>query len=259
MRGVDITTPQKKSVPLLDSSTFYLKADLKYFITLSINQRDIQSELDAYKVGPIRTIARVNFNYKILKLNFDLGMYTEVSFFANSVLLPAVVDNPLDGAKSLNKGSLFYYGFSLADNPKDVLVSTNMPAYKTSGFFDFFRQKTGQNNKQNYWVSLTHPNYLIYLELAPSEPMRQGGNIPSLYTEPVSGAAIRTRSIEANPLGTAPVNVAMALDLSAFKEGVHQVGIKIFVENKSDPKILDNLRNLDAWRAEATRLAIALP
>ena len=106
IRGADIIKHKRKHKLILHS-TFFISANVKYFLTFNINQKDIQSELDAYKKGAVRTIARVNFNYEFLKLNFDLGMYTEVSFFDNTIILPATIENPIEGEKSLNKGSLF--------------------------------------------------------------------------------------------------------------------------------------------------------
>lgn len=85
VNGVEMIKPGAASgpgnVPLIDSSTFYAKADLKYFLTLQVNHRSVNSRLEAFKTGPVRTIVRVTFLYQFLKLNFEVGMYTEVSFF----------------------------------------------------------------------------------------------------------------------------------------------------------------------------------
>ena len=68
----------------------------------------------------------VAFYYSFLRLNFEVGMYTEVSFFANSVVLPAVMYIPIDGSRFFNDGSGFYYGFALRDNPQDYQLETNL-------------------------------------------------------------------------------------------------------------------------------------
>ncbi|MEZ4743215.1 MAG: hypothetical protein R3B45_12350 [Bdellovibrionota bacterium] len=81
VRGVDLKKRDGSTKQIIKSSTFYMKADLKYFLTLEANHREIDSELEAYKSGPVRTIVRVSFSYSLMKLKFDLGMYTEVSFF----------------------------------------------------------------------------------------------------------------------------------------------------------------------------------
>ena len=39
------------------------------------------------------------FHYTFLKLNFEVGTYTEVQLLRTPVYLPAVLYNPLDGHK----------------------------------------------------------------------------------------------------------------------------------------------------------------
>lgn len=252
INDVFINRGNKKPFHLIDASTLFLRADLKYFLTLTINQENIESELEAYKDGPIRCIARVNFNYKILKLNFDLGMYTEVSFFSNSVILPALIDNPLDGQKILNEGSQFYYGFSFIDNPWTLKIDTNMPEYKKKTLLDFLKGK--KKVKKHYWFTATSEDYMIYVELDPSVQMQQHGNVPMFYKENTPSKLLKNRATSASPLGTSPVNLAISLDLTAFTEGLHNVAIKLFVENKKDEALLEQYKSVDDWQAYAKRL-----
>lgn len=253
VRGVDITNRAFGARRLLDSSTFYLRADLKYFLTFNINQEDITSELDAYKAGPIRTIARVNFNYTLLKLNFDLGMYTEVSFFSNSVILPALIDNPLEGAKSLNKGSLFYYGFALMDSPKRLKIESNMTKYEQKGLLSSL---LGQKDKvkDQYWLTAVAPTYMFYMELQPSQQMKKVGNLPMYYAENVPASSLKGRDTDASPLGESPVNIAIAFDLQAFSAGIHEVKFRLFVENLKNTHILNDYKDLNKWIISSKRL-----
>ncbi len=247
------------SEPLIDSSTFFMKADLKYFLTLKANHDSINSDLEAYKVGPIRSIVRVTFYYKFLKINFELGMYTEVSFFANSVILPAVMYSPVDGAKSLNRGSGFYYGFALHKNPKEYKIDTNMPAYKKdSGVLDFLFSPTMHDK---YWVTITEnpkgpsQGKFLYFEIQPSKKLNKLGNIPSLYREDVDGASIMARGGKnPMPLGESPVNLGMYFDLTKMTEGEHDIAFRLFFENAYDPQILESFKHLGDWRIELTRM-----
>ncbi|RZA12721.1 MAG: hypothetical protein EOP10_30945, partial [Proteobacteria bacterium] len=179
-QGLPGPTPAT-NVPLIDSSTFYAKADLKYFLTVQVNHRSVNSRLEAFKTGPIRTIVRVTFVYTFLKLNFEVGMYTEVSFFSNSVILPAIIYNPLDGIKSLNKGSGFYYGFSMTDSPKKYQFETNMRPYQDivdaeANFLSFLKKDVPIEN--SYWASLIGDDRMMYIMLKPSQTMLQDKNIP---------------------------------------------------------------------------------
>ena len=256
VRGVDIHNKKSGMThPLIDSSTLFLRADLKYFLTLDINQEDIESELEAYKRGPIRCIARVNFNYKILKLNFDLGMYTEVSFFSNSVVLPAIVDNPLDGKKILNKGSQFYYGFAFIDNPWTLKIETNMREYGSNPIMDLLQKNRQVQN--NYWFTAMSRNYMIHVQMQPSNEMKRSGNIPLFYRENTPARELRQRDDDAEELGESPVNLAISVDLSSFSEGVHNIAIRLFVENKHSKGLIQEYRDIDKWTYLSKRLSSA--
>lgn len=252
VRGVDIVKKDQRVLPIINSSTLFLRADLRFFLTIDINHTNIQSNLEAYKDGPIRCIARVNFNYKILKLNFDLGMYTEVSFFSNSMELPAVIDNPLDGKKILNKGSQFYYGFEFFDSPKNMVIDTNMPMYKESGILDFLSGE--QKAEKQYWFSAMAPDYMIYVEMEPSAQMVAENLIPSFYRENSSSLQLHTRNRDAQSLGKSPVNFATSLPLRGLSEGMHNIAIRLYVENKRDEKVIEEYKELRHWSISASRL-----
>lgn len=249
--------PAKKNgyefIPLLESTTFYMKADLKYFLTIDANHRSIDSKLEAYKHGPIRSLIRISFHYKFLKLNFDLDMYTEISFFSNAVYLPAILYNPIDGEKSLNSGSGFYYGLALKENPKDFQITSNIPTYKKSGIFDFL--KANPNSEELYWVAASGLDRMIYMEIKPSKKMREAGAIPMFYKEDTSGSNIKARNADSPaPLGESPVNLALYFDMTKFKEGEHMMSFRLFFENRDDPKTLETFKNLSNWNVDIQRL-----
>lgn len=254
VRGVDILEKSSEPRPLLNSSTFYLKTDLKYFVTMEINQTDIQSELDAYYVGPVRAIARVNFNYSLLQLKFDLGMYTEVSFFANSVILPAIVDNPFDGPKILNKGSLFYYGFYLKDPPKGLKIETNMPPYKKESALERFFSASTAGPVDAYWVTALGPSYLVYLEMIPSLQMRKDQNFPMFFIDESSDEDLQKRTDKPAKLGSSKVNMAVAFGIDNLQKGVHEIAFQLFIENTTDPKYLEHYKSLKKWNIQINRL-----
>lgn len=256
VRGVDMYPAKKeagsKPEKLLDSSTFYMKADLKYFLTVEVNHRSVKSNIEAFKVGPVRSIVRVTFFYTLLKLNFELGMYTEVSFFSNSVVLPAVMYNPLDGPKSLNSGSGFYYGFSLVQNPGDINVQTNMVQYKETGFLDFL--KSGTKINPLYWISASAKDRMMYVEINPSAQMQKDGIAPMFYLEKKAAAEIKSRGGEnPKPLGKSPVNMGLFFDLTKFTEGEHFMAFRLFFENTYDQKIIESFKTLSQWKIGVTR------
>jgi hypothetical protein len=245
--------PQPTFVPLLDSTTFYMKADLKYFLTVEASHRSIDSLLEAYKIGPVRALVRISFHYTFLKLNFELGMYTEVSFFSNAVYLPAILYNPLNGSKSLNTGSGFYYGMAMKDNPNKFKIETNMPAYKKTGLLDLFT--AGPKVEPLYWIMASGEDRMLYMEISPSKEMRAQGGIPMFYREDVEGGTIKGRNLD-HPaeLGQSPVNLALYFDMTKFTEGEHIMAFRLFFENVNDEKKLGAFKNLGNWDILATRM-----
>ncbi len=265
VNGVDMVRDPKQKLeanverlPLIDSSTFYAKADLKYFVTVQVNHRSVNSRLEAFKTGPIRTIVRVIFFYSFLKLNFEVGMYTEVSFFSNSVILPAIIYNPLDGVKNLNKGSGFYYGFALHDSPSKFQFDTNMRPYSelqsSSNILDFLKQNRTPVERE-YWASLIGEDRMMYVSLRPSNQMLNEGNIPYYYLAQQDGLELKKRNNSLmKPLAESPVNLGLYFDLTKFREGEHLMSFQLFFENKKDYKSLETFKNLNRWMLRVTRM-----
>lgn len=243
------------TVPLLDSSTFFLKGDFKYFLTVTGNHRSINSQLEAWKSGPVRTIVRVAFTYSIMKINFSIGMYTEISFLPNSVILPAVIQYPIDGRKVFNKGSGFYYGFALTRSPNSYEFSTNMNLWREpkSGIFNLLESPIHRESK--YWLSLAAEDHMMYVELLPSRDMLAAKNVPFLYRKDVPGGNLRSiNNDEALPIEKAPVNMGLAFDLTRFAQGEHFIAFQLFFENKKDPARLDTFRHLSDWQFLVSRI-----
>ena len=243
-----------RTVPLLDSSTFYLAANLKYFLNVSVNHESVQSKLEAYKKGPIRTIVRVAFYYIFLKLKFKVDMYTELSLFSNSVILPAVISNPIDGTKILNSGSSFYYGFALHENPEKYQFSTNMlnVEQRSTSMFSFLERKS---EEQNYWVSLVGEDRMMLVRLDLSKSMLDEGNIPRYYIDKRSAQSLSTRdNSEISPLGKSPVNLALSFDLTKFKKGEQEMYFQMFFENKKDKGLIEKFKYLNSWTYKARRI-----
>lgn len=245
---------QEQRIPIIDSSTFFVRADMKYFLTLMANHRSINSRLDAFKVGPVRTMVRITFFYTVLKLNFEVGMYTEVSFFTNSVILPTIIYNPVNGKASLNKGSGFFYGFALFENPDTYEIDTNMRPYKEEQtLLGLFAPKPKTESK--YWLSALGKDRMLYMEIKPSEKMIRDDNIPKLYKRPVTAkefAGINNDDIL--PLEKSPVNVALYFDLTKFDKGDHNMSFQLFFDNKRDLRELSVYKNLSDWEYTVTRL-----
>ena len=240
---------------LIDSSTFAMKADLKYFLTLKANHRSVESRQEAWKSGPIRTIIRVDFVYNFLKLKIKIGMYTEVSFFANAVVLPAIIYNPLD-SKNLNSGSSFYYGFKLVENPSSLNIQTNMPKWKPESLFDILLTKNKKQSK--YWVSMHNNDAMLYFELILSKQMINLENIPKLYQKNIDGPAFTNISNDKIfDIDNSPINIGIHFDLKKFNKGDNLIAFYLFFENEKNLKQLEEMKNRHLWQYTLKRIPIS--
>ena len=70
-------------------------------------------------------------------------------------------DNPLDGKKSLNKGSYFYYGLALVEKPSVLKAQANMPDFKERKSMLPAAEK---NSLGHYWATAVSSKYMLYLE-----------------------------------------------------------------------------------------------
>lgn len=255
VKSIDSKDKQNKKVRLIDSSTFFMNADLKYFLTVSANHRSVNSKLEAYKTGPVRTIVRVEFVYSFLNIDFEVGMYTEVSFFSNSVILPAVIQNPIDGINRLNEGSSFYYGFALKENPKDFKFETNMESAISveKSFFSFLKETPKQ--PKIYWASLIGQDSMMYVELRPSPTMLEEENVPKIFLDNKGSGDMKKRdNNKVLPLLESPVNMALSFDLTKFSEGEHKMAFQLFFENKRDERIINSFKSLEDWTVQLNRI-----
>ncbi|MFW7381037.1 MAG: hypothetical protein ACOH5I_19635 [Oligoflexus sp.] len=252
MRSPD---PAKNNQTIIRSSSFFMQADLKYFVTVKANHRSINSKLDAYRTGPVRSIVRVSFFYRFLRLNFEVGMYTEVSFFSNSVILPAVMYIPIDGQRYFNKGSNFYYGFALESNPNQYQLETNMQRvfHEESSWFEFLKNRPAK--PRHYWASVLGKDQMFYLSLRVSDHMVAEDNLPRYYLDSLPAARLTDRDQNAIlPLGESPVNLALHFDLTRFREGEHEISFQMFFENRRDEQLLESYRRLPQWQQVLRRL-----
>ena len=203
-------------------------------------------------------VVRVNFFYKFLSLKFELGMYTEVSFFSNTVVLPAVMYNPVDGPKRLNPGSGFYYGFAIHDNPKDLNLKTNMPSYEKKGFMNkFFSFSNASRVLSKYWAALSAKDKMMFFEVSQSKALVKSKSFPQLYVVNKSSAQMDLSKVDDTlELGKAPVNLGIFFDMTKFTKGEHIMGFKLYFENHFNKEKLDSFKRMDQWKMKLQKIML---
>jgi len=216
-----------KNISLIDWSSFYLKLDFKYFLTFEEDQDTIETKMSVWKAGPVRTVIRVDFVWKVLKLKLNPGFFTEMSFFADSLHLPALIHAPFDNRKILNRGSEMYYGFALVENPQALRIETNMPRYRTD-------QSKQHNALLRYWLGMHAPEYAVLVNMHSNASLRASSFAPTLFTTDRPAARLMRR--KAGTPHNERVNVAVYFDLTRFPKGEQRLGLQsVFVNRKLSP------------------------
>ena len=223
IEDVTLKLKQDQRMSLIDWSNFYLKLDFKYFLTFEKDHRSIDSKLTAFRSGAIRTILRVNFILNLMKLKINPGFFTEISFFANALHLPAVIYSPFNHQKILRHGSKMYYGFALTENPNHLNIKTNMPRYDDS-------MRLKQSPRLHYWLGMYAPDYTILVDIDSNYRLYKNKFSPFLHVQDLPANRLQ-RNDRKNP--AKQVNTAVFFDLTRLAKGEQKFSFQSYFFNQA--------------------------
>ena len=213
---------KNKEITLIDWSSFYLKLDFKYFLNFEEDHNSINSKMAAYKSGSIRTILRIDFILQLLRLKINPGFFTEISFFANSLHLPAIIYSPFNHRKVLNNGSRMSYGFALTENPSKLDLQTNMPRYDGA-------MHKHKNSQLNYWLGVYAPQYTILIDINSSYRLRKNKFSPFFHVQNLPASKL-SRNDRKDP--NKQINTAVFFDLTRLTKGEQRFSFRSYFFNQ---------------------------
>ncbi len=111
-REIDVFHGGRQATAARDAD-LQLRLDLKRFLTLSFDNRDVESVVEASTAGPLGVVGQFNFYMRLLMFKIDLKMATLASFYRNSANIPAVMEVPVDAPRRVNPGSGMLYTYNL--------------------------------------------------------------------------------------------------------------------------------------------------
>jgi hypothetical protein len=112
--------------PIARNSDLLIKADIKYFLSMTFGPLDVESVLERYRVGDVAVVGALSFYLKVLFFKIKLALTTDVSFFADSVHIPMNVHLPPGSGSRLRRGSGIFYSWTMTspDQPEVLMPQT---------------------------------------------------------------------------------------------------------------------------------------
>ncbi|MFK7874023.1 MAG: hypothetical protein AB8C84_12795 [Oligoflexales bacterium] len=231
-QSVDIhSTPCTSKKPCLkkviDQSSFHLDTRFKYLFNLEFDGDDVNTTLLGFKNGPIRSIIRIAIGINFLKLQFDLDMYTDISFFANAVTLPALIDYPFDSTELLEDGSHISYTLQSTLPLEKLNLKSNLPHWPTNSL-----------PRNKVWSLSSHNDFFkFYMEVTPSKKMIEDELFPQIKTSDINSKA----------------NVSVLFDLAKFKAKSYNLSFRLLFE-KDGVESLTDFQKLHLWSTRIQRV-----
>lgn len=90
-----------------------IRSDVKRFFTLDFSSKDVESVIDAHRVGKHAFLANLTFYLKILFFKIDLELNTAMAFFSNAVHIPMVLHMPVEANEWLHPASGTFYTWEI--------------------------------------------------------------------------------------------------------------------------------------------------
>lgn len=124
--------------PVALDSRLMIRADVRKFFTMHFDSDEIESQLEASRLGPVGDLARLSFFLKILVFKIKMSLSTDVGFFSDSGHIPMMVSLPVNAHDYLHPKSGILYSWKLGPTatkaPKVVDMPLLDPAETKKGF-----------------------------------------------------------------------------------------------------------------------------
>lgn len=100
---------QSEGVVPARGSELSIRGDVKNFFTMNFDHSDVESNLKNIRKGPLGVVGILTFYLRVLFFRVNLNLFTEISFFKNSVYVPMLLNLPVDPQERLHPSSGFLF------------------------------------------------------------------------------------------------------------------------------------------------------
>lgn len=123
-----------------NDSRLVIRADVRNFFNMNFDSDQIESRLEASRLGPIANLARVSFYLRILFFKISMSLATDVAFFSDSGHIPMMVNLPVNAYDYLNPASGILYTWTMSSVAKAPDEWIEMPRLNVSQIKEGWQQ-----------------------------------------------------------------------------------------------------------------------
>lgn len=168
---------------IFNDSAFMFIGKIRFFFNVYVTEKDLRTELDFWKSGPIRWIGRINIFFKLMGMNLDINMYTELAAFEDAIALPTTMNFPMDAKSMFAKGSGIYYGLKFKKQLRDWKQQTTMVKFTSIGDQSVGMRTVQEKIKDGFWLNANRDEMRFQLKMLICENLVKDGAEPLLHAE----------------------------------------------------------------------------
>ena len=221
---------QSSSSELLKDSSFVMPISTPWYLPdMEFKQRDFTSEVESWRVGPIRTIVAVGVKYQGFLGLIDLHLFSELVFYKNRLQIPTIIEFIFSPKDYLRIGSGVAYSLDFADG-REWKIHSNLAEFGESHRLRV--EKNAGMETDPYWVRLTDGVRSILVEVKVDPRAVKVSPPPMLiHSEKLRSEALKK---EFSWLGELSGNLGIYIDFSQVEKGEYQFGLDLTLGSEAN-------------------------
>lgn len=206
-------------------SQLLIRADVKNFFTMQFDSDEIESQLEANRLGPVGNLARLSFFLRILAFKIKMSLSTDVGFYTDSGHIPMMVNIPVNAFDYLRPASGILYSWIQSPKAQASKREIDMPVLDIPGVRRGFKEH-GKDGVKHCGKTDCRFRYTVDLDGRPlSMDLRVGralvekGFYPVFVPDVMAAKELMGWDIKAPKAGQK--RVGMYFEVSGLPEGGH--------------------------------------
>jgi hypothetical protein len=223
-KSIKINGNNNDYIEVARDSKLIITSDVKNFFSLHFDSKQIESNLERTRLGPIANLARLSFFLRILFFKLDMSLSTDVAFFEDAGHIPMMINLPVDSYKYLNPKSGILYTWNIPQGAVDQNFVINMPsidpAITAQGFkrLGEYGQKYCLEGICSYFFSFLTGGRTLTMKMEITEELVKKGFFPQF----VSDVSIYRKAMDWEiELNKGSRNIGMYFEFSGLPKGGH--------------------------------------